>query len=209
MALSKVPPPPAPKRPFPTEPAWAEQRHRIEHASLLHDDAIGLMKRMAISPSFLIGHVGYWGKAFRDTILGGERALLLDRCASALKAGLRISLHSDHFVTPFGPLRYMEQSIGRVMEALKGKSPANENDNVLNPDERLNVHQALRAVTIDAAWQCHLDHQIGSLLKDKQADLVILAKNPLQWPVFNAAGMRDIKVVETWVNGSRVFSAPL
>ncbi|MCV4282720.1 amidohydrolase [Pseudomonas capsici] len=209
MALSKVPPPPAPKRPFPTEPAWAEQRHRIEHASLLHDDAIGLMKRMAISPSFLIGHVGYWGKAFRDTILGGERALLLDRCASALKAGLRISLHSDHFVTPFGPLRYMEQSIGRVMEALKGKSPANEDDNVLNPDERLNVHQALRAVTIDAAWQCHLDHQIGSLLKDKQADLVILAKNPLQWPVFNAAGMRDIKVVETWVNGSRVFSAPL
>ncbi|GFM82189.1 hypothetical protein PSCICN_28810 [Pseudomonas cichorii] len=205
MALSKVPPPPAPKRPFPTEPAWAGQRHRIEHASLLHDDAIGLMKRMAISPSFLIGHVGYWGKAFRDTILGAERALLLDRCASALKAGLRISLHSDHFVTPFGPLRYMEQSIGRVMEALKDKTPVNEDDNVLNPDERLNVHQALRAVTIDAAWQCHLDHQVGSLLPGKQADLVILAKNPLQWPMIHAKGMRDIGVRETWVNGSQVF----
>ncbi|GFM74794.1 MULTISPECIES: amidohydrolase [Pseudomonas] len=205
MALSKVPPPPVPKRPFPTEPAWAGQRHRIEHASLLHDDAIGLMKRMAISPSFLIGHVGYWGKAFRDTILGAERALLLDRCASALKAGLRISLHSDHFVTPLGPLRCMEQAIGRVMEALTDER--DEDKRVLNKDERLDVNQALRAVTIDAAWQCHLDHQIGSLLTGKQADLVILEKNPLQLPESYSAGMRDIEVRETWVNGIKVFAA--
>lgn len=207
-ALSTVPPPPPPKQPYPTQPAWAAQRHRIEHASLLHDDAIGLMRRMAISPSFLIGHVGYWGAAFRDTILGAERAQLLDRGASALKAGLRISLHSDHFVTPFGPLRCMEQSIGRVMEALEHGSPSSGGtENVLNPRERLDVYQALRAVTIDAAWQCHLDHQIGSLLPGKQADLVILAKNPLRWTEPNAAGMRDIGVLETWVNGSKVFTA--
>lgn len=206
-ALSKVPPPPAPKRPFPTEPAWAAQRHRIEHCSLLHDDAIGLMKRMAISPSFLIGHVGYWGNAFKETILGAERADLLDRCASSLQAGLRISLHSDRFVTPFGPLRYMEQAVGRVMEALK-HAPAGAN-RVLNEHECIDVRQALRAVTIDAAWQCHLDHQIGSLLEGKQADLVILAKDPLQWTDPSAAGMRDIPVLETWVNGSKVHSVLL
>ncbi|WP_246793996.1 amidohydrolase [Burkholderia perseverans] len=206
-ALSTVPPPPPPKQPYPSAPAWAEQRHRIEHASLLHDDAIGLMRRMAISPSFLIGHVGYWGAAFKNTILGAERAQLLDRCASALKAGLKISLHSDHFVTPLGQLRSMEQSIGRVMEALEDVPDLSEADKVLNPRERLDVYQALRAVTIDAAWQCHLDHQIGSLLPGKQADLVILAKNPLQWTAPNAAGMRDIDVLETWVNGSKVYAA--
>jgi predicted amidohydrolase YtcJ len=195
LALYKVP---ASQGPIPIEPAWAEQRHRIEHCSLLHDDAIGLMQRMAISPSFLIGHVGYWGNAFQTTILGHERADLLDRCASALDAGLRISLHSDRFVTPFGPLRYMEQAIGRVMEA---------NGEVLNEKECLDVNQALRAVTIDAAWQCHLDHQIGSLLKGKQADLVILAKDPLQLKDAQASGMRDTVVLQTWVSGRKVHSA--
>ncbi|WP_193314787.1 amidohydrolase [Xanthomonas sp. LMG 12459] len=208
LALSTVPPPPPPKRPFPTPPAWAEQRHRIEHASLLHDEAIGLMRRMAISPSFLIGHVGYWGKAFKETILGSERAMLLDRTASALRAGLRISLHSDHFVTPFGPLRCMEQAIGRVMEAVELTGPNASESAVLNREERLDANQALRAVTIDAAWQCHLDHQIGSLLPGKQADLVILEENPLRWSAVNATGMRDIAVCETWVNGSKVFPLP-
>ncbi|WP_177431491.1 amidohydrolase [Pseudomonas huaxiensis] len=194
-----------PEPPFNSVPAWANQRHRIEHCSLLHDDAIALMKRMAISPSFLIGHVGYWGQAFQQTILGEERADMLDRCASALKGGLRISLHSDRFVTPFGPLRYMEQAIGRVMEAVVDEQ--DDNKRILNKEERLDVHQALRAVTIDAAWQCHLDHQVGSLLPGKQADLVILAKDPLQWKAADAAGMRDIPVQETWVSGRKVHSA--
>ena len=205
LALYKVPTDkdPEPVPPFDSVPAWAPQRHRIEHCSLLHDDAIALMQRMAISPSFLIGHVGYWGRAFQQTILGEDRANMLDRCASALKGGLRISLHSDRFVTPFGPLRYMEQAIGRVMEAVVDEP--DENKRILNKHERLDVHQALRAVTIDAAWQCHLDHQVGSLLPGKQADLVILAEVPLQSTRTDAAGMRGIEVKETWVSGRRVY----
>ncbi|WP_321816975.1 MULTISPECIES: amidohydrolase [unclassified Paraburkholderia] len=185
-------------------PAKSTARHRVEHASLLHDGALLTMKQMGVSPSFLIGHVGYWGKAFRDVILGEKRADLLDRCASALAAGMRISLHSDHFVTPFGPLRCMEQSIGRVMEATRASS-CDSDEEVLNVRERLSVQQALRAVTIDAAWQCHLDHQIGSLLPGKQADFVILEQNPLHWHASDAAGMRDIVVLETWVSGRKVF----
>lgn len=207
LALSNPPTDkvPLPEPPFNSVPAWAGQRHRIEHCSLLHDDAIALMKRMAISPSFLIGHVGYWGRAFQHTILGKDRANMLDRCASALKGGLRISLHSDRFVTPFGPLRYMEQAIGRVMEAVVDEP--DEDKRILNKHERLDVHQALRAVTIDSAWQCHLDHQVGSLLPGKQADLVILAKDPLQWTAPDAAGMRGIEVKQTWVSGRKVYES--
>lgn len=93
------------------------------------------------------------------------------------------------------------------LEGVKNDVSVNGNDKVLNPEECLDVHQALRAVTIDAAWQCHLDHQIGSLLPKKQADFVILAKNPLTWEAPRAAGMRDIKGLETWVNGNKVFPA--
>ncbi|VWD32399.1 amidohydrolase [Burkholderia lata] len=198
LALSKVPPPPS----VPPEPAKApvELRHRIEHASLLSDDDLRTMKRLSVSPSFLIGHVGYWGRAFQETILGEERAQKLDRCKSALREGLRISLHSDRFVSPLGPLRYMDQAIGRVMEA-------DPEFSVLNEAECLSPSEALRAVTIDAAWQCHLDDQIGSLKEGKQADLVILEQDPLQAKPGNPYQLRDIPVLETWVSGRRVYSA--
>jgi predicted amidohydrolase YtcJ len=225
LALDKVPRALADQSAPETVSETRHLRHRIEHASLLHDHAILTMKRLGISPSFLIGHVGYWGRTLQQTILGPERALLLDRCASALAAGLKISLHSDHFVSPLGPLRYMEQSIGRVMEgprrildiadtasavaerAMPGEAATiGGTADVLNEAERLTAWEALRAVTIDAAWQCHLDEQIGSLQPGKQADLVILEADPLQWTAENAEGMRDIVVSETWVSGNRVYS---
>ncbi|WP_431823943.1 amidohydrolase [Burkholderia sp. F1] len=197
LALSKVPEAAS----VPPKPSAApiELRHRIEHASLLGDDDLRAMKRLSISPSFLIGHVGYWGRAFQRTILGEERAQKLDRCKSALREGLRFSLHSDHFVSPLGPLRYMDQAVCRAMEADPELS-------VLNEAECLSAPEALRAVTIDAAWQCHLDDQIGSLKEGKQADLVILEKDPLQAKPGDPYQLRDITVLETWVSGRRVYS---
>ncbi|WP_423380225.1 amidohydrolase [Burkholderia sp. LMG 32019] len=195
LVLSKVPPAPS-VPPQPVKPP-IELRHRIEHASLLSDDDLRTMKRLSVSPSFLIGHVGYWGRAFQKTILGEERAQKLDRCKSALREGLRISLHSDRFVSPLGPLRYMDQAIGRVMEADPEQA-------VLNAAECLSPPEALRAVTIDAAWQCHLDDQVGSLKEGKQADLVILEQDPLQAKP-GPYQLRDIKVMETWVSGRKVY----
>lgn len=61
--------------------------------------------------------------------------------------------------------------------------------------------QALRAVTIDAAWQIFQEKKIGSIENGKMADLVILAENPLS----NLESMRDIEVLETIVGGKTVF----
>ncbi|MCC7596116.1 amidohydrolase [Janthinobacterium sp. FW305-129] len=169
-------------------------RLRVEHASLLDDAAIDKMAELQLNPSFLIGHVGYWGHTFQRTIFGQERVQMLDRCQSALNAGMRISLHSDHFVSPLGPLRMMEQAVFRTMEAAPGKE-------VLNQDECLSRMAALRAVTLDAAWHCHLDHLVGSLEAGKRADLVILAQDPLDESVRK---LRDIAVEETWLAGVKV-----
>lgn len=72
-------------------------------------------KELGLQPSFLIGHVRWWGKAFRDEILGPDRAKFYDPCATALAEGLRISFHSDWNVTPIEPLRYVEDAVARVM----------------------------------------------------------------------------------------------
>jgi predicted amidohydrolase YtcJ len=169
----------------------ADHRHRIEHCSVLHPEQIARMQALGLSPSFLIGHVRWWGKAFRDRILGAERAQLYDPCASALKAGLRISLHSDWNVTPIDPLRCAEDAVARVMH---------EGGEVLGPDERIPIEAALRAITIDAAWQCRMDHIVGSLEPGKYADLALLERDPT---AVGPTEIASIKVSETWLAGER------
>jgi predicted amidohydrolase YtcJ len=167
-------------------------RHRIEHCSILHDDQIRRMKALGISPSFLIGHVHYWGRAFRDRLLGPERANRLDPCRSALAGGLRISLHSDYNVTPIDPLRCIENAVLRDM---------NEGGGILNPAECISPLEAIRAVTIDAAWQCHLDDVCGSLEVGKSADLVVLERDPT---TVSPDTLRSIRIHSTWLGGQEV-----
>ena len=78
-------------------------------------------------------------------------------------------MHSDWNVTPIEPLRYVEDAVTRIMA---------ESGDVLNGDERIPVEAALRAVTIDAAWQCRADDITGSIEVGKYADLVVLEDDP-------------------------------
>lgn len=177
-----------------------ELRNRIEHCSLLTADQITNMLQMGVSPSFLIGHVGYWGYAFKKVIFG-EKAQMLDLCGSTLAAGMRITLHSDNEVSPLGPLRMMEQSITRIMEK------HTTSIEVLNSAECLTPEQALIAVTYDAAWQCYADKWVGSLDDGYFADFVILDQDPLTLTTQSSQymNMRDIPVLETWVGGVCVY----
>lgn len=173
-----------------------DKRHRIEHCSLLSDQDANRMIDLGLSPSFLIGHVGYWGYAFKEVIFK-EKSEYLDRCKTMLDLGARITLHSDLSVTPLGPLRMMEQAVTRIMEKSLGDD-ALKQDHVLNPNEVITREQALRAITYDAAWQCHVDQWIGSLEPGKLADFVILAKDPI---TCESTQFRDIPVLQTWVAG--------
>ncbi|GEK11781.1 amidohydrolase [Pseudoalteromonas peptidolytica] len=192
-----------------TEKTKEQRRDRIEHCSLLSPSTMAEMEHLGISPSFTIGHVGYWGWNFKNTIIGQQRADQLDLCASAINNhGMRITLHSDYSVTPMGPLRYMEQAITRLME-----SAPNQSLEVLNPNERLTPFQALKAMTYDAAWQCHADKWVGSLEVGKCADFTILAESPLRYQnrnnmAYPAQGMRDIPVLKTFKGGKQVFVQP-
>lgn len=203
---------------------FQKKRNRIEHCSLLNEQNLKDMEEYGIQPSFLIGHVGYWGYVFDNYIFPKSQSVNsaakhLDLCKSALDHSLRITLHSDNAVTPLGPLRYMEQAITRIMEGSEkakdyytnwkkksGDKPTNTDFNdlpVLNISERISLVQALKAVTLDAAWQCQADHLVGSLLKGKLADFIILEKNPMLMDTPEKAylNMRNIKVLETWVGG--------
>ncbi|MGB0997268.1 MAG: amidohydrolase [Pseudomonadales bacterium] len=173
----------------------AEKRCRIEHCSILHDEQITKMQELGLSPSFLIGHVHYWGKAFVEDIFGPEKAAKLDRTGACEDLGIRWTVHSDDPVTEMNPLRCIENAVTRNMW---------RSDQLLSPEERVPVEAALRAMTIDAAWQCHSDHEVGSLEVGKFADFVILAEDPL---AVEPERLAQIQVLETWVGGRQVYAA--
>jgi len=171
-------------------------RPRIEHCSILHDEQIARMKKLGASASFLIGHVHYWGVAMRDEVFGEGKAQLLDRCRSVEKAGVGFSLHSDFMVTDPNPLHMIEMAVTRKT----WKEP----DYVLAPDETISVESSIRALTSEAAWQLFSEHEIGSLEPGKFADFVILDQDPRS---VNSDAIKEIKVLETWMDGRQVYRA--
>ena len=95
------------------------------------------MAELGLSPSFLIGHVHYWGKAFVDDIFGPEKAAKLDRTGACEDLGIRWTIHSDDPVTEMNPLRCMENAVTRTMW---------RSDQLLSPEERVPAAAALRAL---------------------------------------------------------------
>ena len=170
-------------------------RHRIEHCSIAYDGHFRRMAAAGISPSFLMNHVYYWGKALRDNILGPDRANRLDAAASALRHGLRPSFHSDYSVSPIYPLRSVQTAVTRSMRDSGG---------VLNADERISAEAAFRAVTIDAAWQTHTDNVLGSLEPGKHADFTILSSDPRR---VDPSAIGEITVQQTRLGGAVTWTA--
>jgi predicted amidohydrolase YtcJ len=170
-----------------------DARHRIEHCQTPREDQLAAMKELGITPSFFVGHVYYWGDRHRDIFLGEQRAARISPLASALKHGLRFTIHNDTPVTPVNPLLLVWCSVNRLTK----------DGTVLGPDQRIGVYEALRAVTIVAAWQNFEEHTKGSIEPGKLADFVVLGENPL---TVKPERLKDIEVVETIVGGESVFA---
>jgi len=168
------------------------RRLRIEHFTINTPEQVKRAAKMGVIPGFTIGHVDYWGEAFHNHIVGPERANRIDPSASFKKEGARFAYHSDSPVSNVGPLNYIAEGAGRLWQ----KAPRQ----VLGPNERVTVDDAIRAVTINAAYEMFSDDKVGSLELGKQADLVVLEANPRKTPVEE---IRNIKVKETWLDGKK------
>jgi len=170
-----------------------DRRLRMEHFTVNNESQVKKAVKLGVVPSFTIGHVDYWGSAFNNYIIGSERAKRIDPAGDFKRAGGKFTLHSDTPVSNVGPLNYISEEITRLWQLPPQK--------VLGPTQAVTVDDAIRAVTIDAAYQIFLDDKVGSLEVGKQADLVILEKNPRNTA---PAEIRNIKVKGTWIDGKQV-----
>ncbi len=169
----------------------ADPRLILIHAQMAREDQVARMKALGVTPSFFSAHTWYWGDRHRDIFMGPERAANMSPARWAQDNGLRYSTHLDTPVTPMLPLQSVWSTVFRITSG----------GDVLGPEQRVGVMQALRSVTIDAAWQVFEEDNRGSLEPGKFADMVVLSGSPLNDPM----AMRDLKVEATLVGGATIY----
>jgi len=168
-----------------------DARHIIVHCQTVRNDQLDKIKDLGITPSFFPAHIYYWGERHQDLFLGPERAARLNPLKTARDKGIRYTIHLDSPVVPMDPFLLVWSAVNRL--SFEG--------NVIGQKERISVVEALRATTIDAAWQIFQENSRGSIEKGKLADLIVLSDNPLTKP----EKIRDIEVLVTYVGGKVVF----
>jgi len=165
-------------------------RHRFEHCLLLPKSVLAEFKPLGLTPSFHINHIYYYGDALAESIIGGERAQAVLPLKTAFDLGLHPTIHADSPMFPTDALSLMKTAVTRQTKS--GKT--------LGLDQAITVQQALRSMTINAAWQLHMEDKIGSIEVGKMADFTLLSGNlyellPQQWS--------QIKVEQVWLSGKK------
>lgn len=168
----------------------ADHRHLIVHAQTARRDQLQRMVQLGVGASFFPTHVRYWGIWHRDVALGQARAARVSPLAEADALGVRYSLHTDTPVTPMRPFDVVSAASERLLAT----------GAVMGPELRVSRLRALRALTIDAAWQAGLDNDRGTLTVGKRADVLMLSAHPLE-----ARDLASIKVDGVWIEGRHVF----
>ena len=171
-------------------PRPKDRRLRLEHFTINNENQVKQAVKLGVIPSFMIQDVEYWGQAYNNSLLGEKRAKRMDPARDFKKAGAIFSLHSDYPMSPIQPLNYITVAVNRQWQQTPKKA--------IGLDERITVDDAIRAITINGAYEIWAEKEIGSLEVGKFADLVVLEKNPR---ATTPDQIRNIKVRETWVNG--------
>lgn len=160
------------------------------HSQTLRPDQLPQLKQIGMMPSFFIAHIYYWGDIHKVNL--GNRANYISCVHSALKLDIPYTFHQD---TPVIKPDMLET----IWCACKRET---KNGIILGENERLSVYNALKGVTINAAYQYFEEDHKGSIKEGKTADLIILSANPCKVAIDK---IKDIEILETIKDGNTVF----
>lgn len=169
-------------------------RHRLEHAYLWSPTVMDRMAELGViwntQPPIMevVGKEGVYGQ-------WGERARFAFPFKSLADRGVIISGGSDWGVGLYNPLIGLDILVNH-------RFGPEEGGEVLNPDERLSVLQALRIYTYNGAYTAFEERERGSLEEGKLADLAVLSDDILTLP---PTKIRELEVDQTYVDGRLVY----
>jgi predicted amidohydrolase YtcJ len=159
--------------------------HQIIHCELVDDDMIERMARADVCAVMQPVFDRYWGgdDGFYAKVLGKERALSTNRLKSLYKAGVLVTGSSDWYITPIDALLGIDSAL-----------------NMHNPDERLDIYEAVSLYTSNAMQITYTEYTVGTLCTQKQADFVCLDKD-----IFEAGNVKDVNIKAVFKKGVKVY----
>ncbi len=162
------------------------------HAQTVGADQLDRMSKIGMTASFFLDHVYFWGDWHYESVLGPDRAENISPIRWALDRGIHCTMHQDSPVVDPNAMLAVHNAVNRT--TISGR--------VLGENQRISVREALKAVTLDGAYQIFEEDAKGSIVAGKTADLVILGDNPL---TAEPAVLKDIPVLETVKEGITVY----
>jgi predicted amidohydrolase YtcJ len=151
-----------------------DRRFRIEHAQHLRLREIPRFCQQAVIASVQPYHAADDGR-WCESRLGPERLPGTYAFRSLLDTGAVLALGTDWTVAPLDPMLTICAAVTR--STLNGKHPAG-----WLPGEKITVEEAVRAYTMGSAFAEFAEHDKGSIVPGKLADLVLLDKNIFEIP---------------------------
>lgn len=179
------------------EKACAECGHTKElrpvmiHCQTVRNDQLDHMAALGMIASIFIGHVWYWGDIHVKNF-GYERGNHISPAKDALTSGVHVNFHQDPPVTKPDMLHSVWCAVNRMSRS----------GNIIGEAQKIDVYQALRAVTIEGAYQYFEEKEKGTLEEGKRADMVVLSASPLE---VDPMEIRNIKVLKTIKDGKCIF----
>ena len=168
-----------------------DHRSVIIHAQLIRQDQLDKVKELGIVPSYYAAHPYFWGDWHRLSF-GDDRASFISPLKETLHLGIPFTVHIDSPIVPPDIMRLVSISVNRLTRS----------GYILGPDQRISVKEALHAVTLGAAYQYFEENEKGSIAVGKQADFVVLEKNPMKVDPLDLA---DVAILETFSRGKSIF----
>ena len=162
------------------------------HAQTVREDQLDDMKELGIIPTFFLDHIWFWGDYHYESVFGPKRANRLSPTKSALRRNINFTLHQDSPVKMPNQILAMHNAVNRQTQSGR----------ILGADQRLSTMEAIKALTINAAYQYFEEDEKGSIEEGKVADFVILDRNPLD---VNPSEIKEIKILETIKEGNTIY----
>ncbi len=168
-------------------------RHRLEHCSIVDEGILRRMQKLGAIAVPFGSYVHYHGARLLDWY-GAARVRRMFAHRWFLDAGVLVAGSSDYPCGPFAPLLALQSCVTR-----RGFDGA-----PLGLEQRITAEEALALYTTSAAAATGELGEKGALAPGRWADFAVLGDDPLQHDPGSLAG---IPVLETWVEGRRVWEA--
>ncbi len=166
-----------------------DHRFTIEHFGVSTEEQVRRIKALGALVSANVYYLHELGEAYWRHSIGHERASQMARLGSLAREGVPFALHSDFTLAPARPLNSVWVAVNRIAES----------GAVLGENERISVEQAMRAITIDAAYVLGQEARIGSIRAGKSADFTVLDDDPYE---VAPETLRDIRIHATVFEGA-------